>query len=218
MWCYLIVRQIFMPTRRSEVIPKQTRSRRRREALVKAACDIFLETGYEKTTVDAIVRRAGGSKSAVYAEFGGKEGLFKAAVEALSAEIVLPVAMLDYTGLDLESSLKKFGIALLQYLLRKRILGLDKLILSEVWRYPEVGSSWYKQGPQRMRQACTTLIASHVGERNTGVLPPDRLAARFHDMLVWDSQHRALAGIAVTPAAIRQIVEDSVQILLASMK
>src|SRR5258708_28499552 len=48
----------------------------RRQAILEAAREVFLERGYGDSTVDAVVERAGGSKATVYALFGNKEGLF----------------------------------------------------------------------------------------------------------------------------------------------
>ena len=38
----------------------------RRQALLDAARDVFLEKGYANATIDAVVERAGGSKATVY--------------------------------------------------------------------------------------------------------------------------------------------------------
>jgi AcrR family transcriptional regulator len=57
--------------------PRQTRRGKQRcEGILRTAADLFLEKGYEKTGVDEIIQRAGGSKTHIYREFGGKEGYF----------------------------------------------------------------------------------------------------------------------------------------------
>jgi AcrR family transcriptional regulator len=200
-------------------IKVQVRSRQRRSALIRIASDLFIEKGYERTSIDEMVRVAGGSKSNVYSAFGGKLGLFKEAVETLCADTVIsPVAALDYSGLDLEASLTKFGEALLTYILRKRALALDRLILSEAARCPEIGSVWYKYGPLESQRACATLIAAHINSKRIGLISPDHLAVQFHSMLVWDVQHRALAGMVVTRSMVRETVKDAVQIFMSYLK
>ena len=49
----------------------------RREQIVAAAERMFLKQGFAKTSVNAIVREAGGSLATLYAEFGTKEALFE---------------------------------------------------------------------------------------------------------------------------------------------
>ena len=53
---------------------------RRRRAIIEAARSLFVEQGYERTTLSEIVDRAGGSLATVYKLFGNKDGLLEAAV------------------------------------------------------------------------------------------------------------------------------------------
>ena len=49
----------------------------RREQLIAVAEQLFLQHGFANTSVNAIVREAGGSLATLYAEFGSKESLFE---------------------------------------------------------------------------------------------------------------------------------------------
>jgi AcrR family transcriptional regulator len=55
---------------------------RTRVRLVEAACEVFAEKGYAAGSVEEIADRAGFTIGAVYSNFGNKEGLFLAALEA----------------------------------------------------------------------------------------------------------------------------------------
>src|SRR5215470_2225634 len=59
----------------------------RRQSLLNAARDVFLEKGYANATIDEVVGRAGGSKATVYALFENKEGLFAALVADCAEEL-----------------------------------------------------------------------------------------------------------------------------------
>lgn len=61
---------------------------RSREALLDAAIDLIAEGGYTATGVDAIARRSGVVKSALYWHFGSKDGLLVAALERTAREWV----------------------------------------------------------------------------------------------------------------------------------
>ncbi len=54
---------------------------RRRPLVLDAAFDLFLERGYEGTSMDAIAEAAGVTKPVVYDCFAGKEELFEALLE-----------------------------------------------------------------------------------------------------------------------------------------
>ena len=53
----------------------------RREQLIAVAEQLFLQHGFANTSVNAIVREAGGSLATLYAEFGSKEALFESVLE-----------------------------------------------------------------------------------------------------------------------------------------
>ena len=56
-------------------LPKQHRSRRTLQRIVRAALELIAQNGVESTTVESIVRRAGSSVGSFYARFDGKQDL-----------------------------------------------------------------------------------------------------------------------------------------------
>ena len=60
----------------SQPITKQRRREETRRKLVEAALSVFARNGYERATVDEVVREAGFSKGAFYVHFESKEDLF----------------------------------------------------------------------------------------------------------------------------------------------
>ena len=57
----------------------------RREQLIAVAEQLFLQHGFANTSVNAIVREAGGSLATLYAEFGSKEALFESVLSERAA-------------------------------------------------------------------------------------------------------------------------------------
>jgi AcrR family transcriptional regulator len=57
-----------------------------REELARVATDLFIEQGYEQTSVQQIARAAGMTTGAIYAHFPNKAGLLAAAISAASEE------------------------------------------------------------------------------------------------------------------------------------
>jgi TetR/AcrR family fatty acid metabolism transcriptional regulator len=60
---------------------KRRRGEDTRQLLLEAALHVFAEHGYERATIDEIVREAGFSKGAFYVHFESKEDLFWAMLE-----------------------------------------------------------------------------------------------------------------------------------------
>src|SRR5258708_6956533 len=99
---------------------KRSRGEVRSSKLQRVAADLFLKRGYEGVTVDKIVELAGGSKSTVYSEFGGKCGLFISSIENLCREANEPLTKIDYAGLNLEASLETLSFQILKLLTATR--------------------------------------------------------------------------------------------------
>jgi AcrR family transcriptional regulator len=174
---------------------KQSRGEARNSKLRKVAADLFLKRGYEGVTIDKIVELAGGSKSTVYSEFGGKCGLFIGSIENLCREANEPLANIDYSGLDLEQSLNKLSFHILKLITTKRSVELHRLAIGEALNCPEVGEAWYKYGPARTASFIRSVLESHPDELRNMTVPIDRLAVLLHDSLTGDVLYRLLAGV-----------------------
>src|SRR6267378_2765589 len=182
----------------------QARSVRKRAELLRIATDMFLEQGYEAVSVEAIVQRAGGTKTNVYKHFGGKAELFAAAVEALCHELVRSIAQVDLDGLEIEDALRAYGRAFL------------RTVLGESARFPDLGRRWIAAGPEAAYRSLAVYLAQQQAAGKLQPGPPRRLAALFLDMLTFDLHHRSLVAGASPPRPqeLRRIVDDAAQIFL----
>src|ERR1700739_4840070 len=174
---------------------KRSRGEVRNSKLQKVAADLFLKRGYEGVTIDNIVELAGGSKSTVYSEFGGKCGLFISSIENLCRESNEPLTKIDYTGLNLERSLKKLSFHILKLITAKRSVELHRLAIGEAVNCPEVGEAWYAHGPTRTASIIRSVLDSHRDELGKTTIPIERLAVMLHDSLTGDILYRLLAGV-----------------------
>ena len=175
---------------------KRSRSIARNDKLQRVAADLFLKRGYDGVTIDKIVELAGGSKSTVYSEFGGKCGLFISSIENLCRDFNEPLAKIDYTGLSLEESLKKLASHILRLITSKRAVELHRLAISEALHCPEVGQAWYTHGPARTASFIQDLLDERKWELQGITVPVERLAVILHDSLTGDVLYKLLAGVS----------------------
>jgi AcrR family transcriptional regulator len=173
----------------------RSRGEVRNGKLQKVAADLFLKRGYEGVTIDKIVEMAGGSKSTVYSEFGGKCGLFISSIENLCRESTEPLTKLDYTGLNLEASLKKLSFHILKFVTAKRSVELHRLAIGEAANCPEVGEAWYTYGPARTASIIQSVLELHRDELRKSTIPIEQMAVMLHDSLTGDVLNRLLAGV-----------------------
>jgi TetR/AcrR family fatty acid metabolism transcriptional regulator len=83
-------------------VPRSRRRAETRQRLMDAALGVFARNGYERATVDEIVREAGFSKGAFYVHFEAKEDIFWAMLEERTKH--LQEAFREAADLDLPVS------------------------------------------------------------------------------------------------------------------
>src|ERR1700759_762818 len=86
--------------------PTKEQAERRQEELLDRALEMFLESGFELVTLDAIAAALGMTKRTMYARYRDKRALFLACVQRAIDAWVMPVGQLRAaeTG-DLETTL-----------------------------------------------------------------------------------------------------------------
>jgi AcrR family transcriptional regulator len=197
---------------------KRSRGEVRNSRIQKVAADLFLKRGYEGVSVDKIVELAGGSKSTIYSKFGGKCGLFISSVANLCRESNEPLTKIDYTGLNLEESLKKLSFHILKLITAKRSLELHRLAIGEAVNCPEVGEAWYTHGPARTASIIRSLLESRRDELRNTTIPIERMAVILHDSLTGDILYRLLAGVGKhsSDAELERLASAAVDVILGN--
>ena len=74
---------------------REEHARQRRERVVDAATQLFLEHGYVATTIEAIARAAGVAPATVYQAFGTKQAILARILDITIAGDADPAALLD---------------------------------------------------------------------------------------------------------------------------
>lgn len=101
--------------------------------VLNAGFELFLEKGYNDTSLNDIVERSGGSLSTIYKYFKNKEGLFKAivanGVSKFSDELEKNINLSD--SFSLEEFLYKFGHSYFISIFSSKSIAFFKLVLSE---------------------------------------------------------------------------------------
>jgi AcrR family transcriptional regulator len=201
---------------RQREVRQTRRGRERSEGILRTAADLFLEKGYEQTSVDEVIQRAGGSKTHIYSEFGGKEGLFLAAVRYLCAEVQQPIETMDVSEMPFEAGLRKLSQALVRMLLAERHLALQRLVFAEASRFQKTGEIWFAGGPELTHGIFSRLFAQAM---QAGVLrraDPDLIARLYCDMLSGHILDRAWLGIGrrPSPAVAKRTIDAAIDLFL----
>jgi len=198
------------------------RSERKRRAILEAATEVFLKTGYLGTNMDEIAALSGVSKQTVYKHFASKEALFVEIVttmtDAAGDTVRSDVAGLDDGG-DVAEYLTDYAFRQLRAVLTPRVMQLRRLVIGEVSRFPELAKVLYERGPQR----ALTMLAGLFEELDArGVLKVDdaAVAASQFNWLVMAAplnQAMLLGDAAIPrPTELRRHAAEGVRVFLAA--
>lgn len=178
-------------------------------AITRAASEMFLAEGFERTSLDQIAQRAGVSKQTIYSHFADKQALFRAICTELTEKLTIPLRRPASEAGDLRAVLLRLGEDALAMMLHPASLDLHRLIVSAAARFPELGQAAYEAGAARMIADLSALLEqrSRSGDGFARALASDEatvLAEQFIGMLRGFHQVRGLLGIAPVSAAERR--------------
>jgi len=164
----------------------ETRTARKRRAILDAATTLFLREGYLATSMDQIAAAASVSKQTIYKQFADKPSLFREMVTGTVVEVIDPIAeqvasLRDST--DLAADLQRLARALLARVIQPRVMQLRRLVIGEAGRFPELGRLFYDGGPGRTIDVLAATFES-LATRGTLQLQDPRLAAEHFNWLV----------------------------------
>lgn len=129
----------------------KVRTEARREAILEIASQVFLEFGFERTSMAEIVRRIGGSKSTIYGYYPSKEALFLAVTQSVG-ERHIQSAFEELAAHDvrvgIRDALTKLGAELAVLMCRQEVVATHRMVLAEAG-HSDVGALFYEAGPNR---------------------------------------------------------------------
>lgn len=190
----------------------------RGEQLLAQATALFLQHGYSGVSVDEIVKAVGGSKTNVYRQFGGKEGLFMAVIQALCSDFLQGFRQLQVLEMPLAAGLRLLGLTLVQQLVAERHVAFQRLVIAESGRFPALSQTWFVAGPQQTRLFVARFLAVRQGLDAAQAGQCLQAATLFHDMLVFNPVHLALLGQGPDTPALERHVEAVVQLFVSGWR
>ena len=204
------------------VAPPERASARKHRAILAAAEEMFLRSGYLGTNMDELAARSQVSKQTVYKHFGSKEALFVELVTSMtdaassSVHNEIPDAA---AAADVPDYLRDYAERQLAVVMTPRLLQLRRLVIGEVSRFPELARALYESGPRRAMDSLAAAFA-RLDERGLLRVPdPDAAASHFNWLVMGEPVNRAmLLGDAAIPDEDwrRKHVHDAVNVFLAA--
>lgn len=163
-----------------------------REHILDAAKSLFLQTGFDRTSMDSIAARAGTSKRSLYAHFPTKDALFSAVVERvreLFGERMLTPG--DYGTEPIEAVAGYCG-RLVQLLRWSSVARMLRLGVAEAERFPDLAGGLY----DALFNDAHRHLAAYVGEQwHASANVADAVAHQLIGAAIHPTMSRVLFGL-----------------------
>ncbi|MDD9370182.1 MAG: TetR/AcrR family transcriptional regulator [Acidimicrobiales bacterium] len=186
-----------------------------RAVILAAATALFLERGYDGTSLARVADSAGVSRATLFKQFPTKASLFEATVLAVG-HAPGNVVNVPSPG-DLHAGLFALGREYAELLMRPRTADLIRLLIVEAHRFPELGERTFDFGTLPALDALGRYLRA---ERDAGSVKADSLdtaSAQFLGMIAsaifWP--RLVHANWSIDEAETRRAVEEAVSTIVA---
>ena len=195
--------------------PTRAQQEQRHEELLNAALDIFLERGFEQTTMEEIATDVGMSKRTVYARYEDKGALFKAAVKRAVERFTVPREALEAVATDdLEETLAAIARLRIANIARPVAIKLQRILTAQSYRFPELFNAAFEEGTGPTVSFLSDLFVRYNEQGKINVTQPHRAATAFLSVVVGGPARIIVSGNKLDEAELEKHIRFAVDLFM----
>ena len=188
----------------------------KRQAAVQAAIDLFLEQGYERTSLQQVARRADVSTAPLFKRYQTKASLFEAMVEAFwtvedECGDTIPAG-------NPRAGLRKIGLDYADRMRAPHMAAVYRLIIAEALRFPDLGRMLFDKGKGPYLGWLNTYLKAEVKAGELVELDIPNISRAFlatiAGQVFWPEL--IVPGCGGAEADVRAVVDQAVAMVLAT--
>lgn len=197
--------------------PTKAAALERDERLLAIASDMFLELGFEGTSMERLAETAMVGKATLYARYPDKAALF---ADVLRRKILIIYATLEeefQEGLDdasLETTLCVVGRRLLDQSLTPSAQAMGRILVAQVSRFPELGRLAFEEGVCRQTKLVEGIFARFAKTHRYAIDDLSLLAELYLSIVMGRTSRLKLMGIAIEPDGLDHRLHEAVRLFV----
>ncbi len=208
------------PKKKAPALPKSGRRKddAKRQAILDAARDLFMQCGLDAVSMDDIARSAAVSKATLYSHFPDKDGLFQVTIIEVCTRYTTEDDIADYTRMKPADALQAFGLNLYQLILSEEAVALFRIMVAESGRHPKISRLFYEAGPRRVKDYMAGLLKHYHRQKLLRVPNPQAAIEQFGTLIKGEHHMRVVLGLekryntAQAKAHVRSCVDGFLKI------
>jgi AcrR family transcriptional regulator len=183
------------------------------------ALSLFLEHGYEGTSMDAIARAAGTTKASLYTRFASKDDVFISVLQWAIGRSDWPVRQPAPPDLDdLEAALTAIADTALRWAVDPSVVQLGRIAIAQASRFPDLARRMHSAGLFPRQQLVVDLLNRHAGTGTIVADYPEILAQHFLAMVAGIPARLASFGLGWDAADLDRNTQVAVRLFLRGLR
>ena len=160
------------------------KQRFQKKRILNAASNVFLTTGFERTSTAEIARLAKVSKRELYLHFADKRALLAAVVDDLQSDIGSRMDSLWASSKPMEDVLLHSAKVIQTFILSERFGKLVRIVAAESYHSPDIAKQFFEMGPSSGRRAAARYLKQQMKQGHLRKADPLKTADDFLDLVV----------------------------------
>jgi TetR/AcrR family transcriptional regulator, mexJK operon transcriptional repressor len=199
--------------------PSYDEAVKRDERLIAIAASMFMERGFEGTSIDAVAEAAGVGKATLYARYKDKGELFAAVLQRkIDRWLVLYGADDDTATGSVEDVLLVRARRTVAAALTPEAVAINRIVMAQSARFPNLAKLVHEQGWQRSNAAVAGLLDRFAKAGQIEVEDTTVAADLFLSLVIGRQTRMAMLGIETDPEQIDQRVQAAVKLFLNGVR
>lgn len=200
--------------------PSRAKAMKRQEELFDKALDLFLEKGFEQTTMDMIAASVGMTKRTIYSRFEDKSAFFTATVMRAIERMVESQAtfLLRLEPEPLETVLASIARMRIQQVTTRDGVRLQRIVNAETFRFPEIYRMAQRHISKPVHDFLADYLERHAVAGGIHVPRPDMAAAAFMNMVSAGAIRQIGLGNQIDDAENEKQIHFSIDLFLNGIK
>jgi TetR/AcrR family transcriptional regulator, mexJK operon transcriptional repressor len=204
--------------------PTRQEAVRRDARLLDVATTLFMERGFDGTSIDAVAEAAGISKPTVYARYRDKRDLFAAVLRGRIRDWLAPLSVAaeaqatDSDPQNIETTLHELSRHMLDQASMPECATLQRILAAQAVQFPELAKLAHEDGWLRGVRGVAILLRQFAARGEIRMDDPELAADLFLNLLLGHSARLALHGIADDPESLQQRRRAVVELFLNGVR
>ena len=192
--------------------------------LLDVATSLFMERGFDGTSIDAVAEAAGVSKPTVYARYRDKRDLFVAVLRGRIRRWLAPVSAAaeaeatETSAKSIKTTLHELSRHMVAYTLAPEAGALQRILSAQAVQFPELAKLANEEGWLRAVRGVASILRQSAARGHIKVDDPELAADLFLNLVLGHCKRQTLYGIAADPKIEERHRKAAVEFFLSGVR